>query len=141
MSEIVEAAGFVLFTKADPPEFLLMQHADRWDLPKGHAEQGEDILTTALRETEEETGLSRQEIVVDPDFQWVTEYDVVGKKRGDYRKRVYYFLGFVDQPFEIELTEHVGYRWFKWPLNGSIQPQTIDPLLEHVSRHLKAKLK
>lgn len=32
-------------------------HPGKWDLPKGHAEEGEDLATAALRECGEETGL------------------------------------------------------------------------------------
>lgn len=62
MSNLVEAAGLLLFTRAEPTQFLLMKHADRWDLPKGHAELDETILQTALRETEEETEIGRAHV-------------------------------------------------------------------------------
>ncbi len=135
MSNLVEAAGLLLFTRAEPTQFLLMQHADRWDLPKGHAELDETILQTALRETEEETGIAANSICVDELFRFVMEYYVVGKKRGDYHKRVTYFLGTIEQAVEIHITEHIGYRWFDWPVMGSIQSQTIDPLLAAVAQH------
>ena len=57
LSNVVNAAGMLLFALESPPKFLLMRHRDRWDLPKGHAEPGETLLATALRETEEETGI------------------------------------------------------------------------------------
>lgn len=37
---------------------LLIRRNSLWDIPKGHQEEGEDIRTTALREVEEETGIS-----------------------------------------------------------------------------------
>lgn len=36
---------------------LMIMRNGRWDLPKGHQEEGEEILQTALREVTEETGL------------------------------------------------------------------------------------
>lgn len=40
-------------------EFLMVQDArDRWTIPKGHVEEGEDTKQTALREIMEETGLT-----------------------------------------------------------------------------------
>jgi bis(5'-nucleosidyl)-tetraphosphatase len=112
-----------------------MKHSNRWDLPKGHAEPGETILQTALRETEEETGILASEIEVDSLFEYVTEYSVSGSKRGDYRKRVTYFIGYIASPVEIQLTEHTGYQWFPWPVAGPIQAQTIDPLLADIAKH------
>lgn len=39
---------------------LLMQHNGTWSFPKGHTEPGETELETALRELQEETGLSAE---------------------------------------------------------------------------------
>ena len=134
---LLQAAGLILFTRREPRQFLLLRHADRWDLPKGHAEPDESLLETALRETEEETGILPTDIEVDERFRFVTEYYVQGKKRGSYRKRVTYFLGIVEQAIhELRLTEHIGMQWWAWPVRGSIQEQTIDPLLVAVSQHL-----
>ncbi len=38
-------------------ELLFIERNNKWDLPKGRAEKGEDIKTTSLREVEEETGV------------------------------------------------------------------------------------
>lgn len=51
----VNAAGGLV---QDPAGMVLMiMRNGRWDLPKGHQEKGEEILQTALREVNEETGL------------------------------------------------------------------------------------
>lgn len=52
----VNAAGGVVTD--DTGRFLLIRRNSLWDLPKGHQEEGEDIRDTALREVEEETGVS-----------------------------------------------------------------------------------
>ena len=45
-------------------EFLLMQdHRSRWTIPKGHVESGETLEQTALREMQEEAGLTKLKIV------------------------------------------------------------------------------
>ena len=139
MSTTVDAAGFLLMTRSSPQKFLLMKHKDRWDLPKGHAELGERILEAALRETEEETGISAKAIDVVPDFSFVIEYEVQGQKRGTYHKRVTYYLGLVPEAFEVHLTEHIGYEWFDWPAKLPIQAQTIDPLLKKLAEFLAAR--
>lgn len=131
----LEAAGFVLMVRSPRAQFLLMKHADRWDLPKGHAEGKEETLETALRETEEETGIVADTIQVDPDFRFVTEYRVVGKKRGTYDKRVTYYLGFLKDKPQISTSEHPDYRWWDWPPPGPIQERTIDPLLAALAEH------
>jgi len=52
---IVEAAGGLVFNEQG--EFLVIRRRDRWDLPKGKLEKGENFEQAALREVEEETGL------------------------------------------------------------------------------------
>lgn len=136
MNTTVQAAGLLLMTRTQPRKFLLMQHADRWDLPKGHAEAGESLLETALRETQEETGIANSKIEIQPNFKFELEYDVVSSKRGQYRKRVTYFLGWVDTPLEIVPSEHLGFSWFEWPVRRPIQSQTIDPLLASIATFL-----
>lgn len=51
----VEAAGGVV--KNERGEVLMIYRRNRWDLPKGHIDTGEDALTAAKREVEEETGV------------------------------------------------------------------------------------
>lgn len=137
-SEIVHAAGLVIIAEAPTQQVLLMKHKSRWDLPKGHADDGETLMQTALRETEEETGISPDQLSVDKHFEFALEYDVEKKKRGSYRKRTTYFLAWLDQPVDVQLTEHIGYKWIDWPVAKPIQPMTIDPLFAAVKQHLEA---
>ncbi|MEL7266668.1 MAG: NUDIX domain-containing protein, partial [Planctomycetota bacterium] len=53
--------------KSAPNAFLLMRHAKRWDLPKGHSDPGETLIQTALRETQEETGIALNPDALEPD--------------------------------------------------------------------------
>jgi len=87
-------------------EFLLMRHPTRWDLPKGHCEAGESFLETALRETEEETGIPANTIEIDPRFEFNLIYQVQYAQTGDQLldKQVRYFLGFLDEQREFILT-------------------------------------
>lgn len=68
ISEVVRepTAGGVVYrrSKNGKIQFLLIQDAkDRWTIPKGHIEEGEDSKTTAVREIGEETGLKKMEII------------------------------------------------------------------------------
>ena len=137
----VRAAGIVLFTDTHPKQFLLMRHRSRWDLPKGHCEPNETFLETALRETEEETGISADEITIDKAFQFKIEYPVTYKRWADevFTKKVKYFLGHIDERVELVLTEHESAQWFDWDPPHRIQEQTIDPLLSAVAEYWQEK--
>jgi len=57
MTKRLGAAAVILDTEG---RVLLVKHAYRrnnWELPGGHAEPGESIVTTAIREVSEEVGL------------------------------------------------------------------------------------
>jgi 8-oxo-dGTP pyrophosphatase MutT (NUDIX family) len=134
----VAAAGILLMSGGSPKRFLLMRHPDRWDLPKGHVEPGETLQQTALRETEEETGIKSSQIAMDPDFSFSLTYPVTYRRHGNrvFEKTVTYFLGIVDHDQPIACTEHAGYQWLDWSPPHRIQSQTIDPLLAAVANHL-----
>lgn len=133
----VAAAGILLMSSGSPQRFLLMRHHDRWDLPKGHAEPGETLRQTALRETEEETGIAASQIVLDPDFSFSLTYPVTYRRQGNqvFEKTVTYFLGYVECERPIVCSEHAGYEWQNWSPPHRIQAETIDPLLSAVADH------
>jgi len=54
--QLIEAAGGIVVNEKN--QLLFIYRLDKWDLPKGKVEKGEGIETAALREIEEETGLT-----------------------------------------------------------------------------------
>lgn len=54
-------------------EILLIKHINsgHWSFPKGHVEQGETEVETALREIKEETSL---DVLIDPTFRETVTY-------------------------------------------------------------------
>jgi len=137
MSEL-KACG-VLVTRGDPiREFLLMRHPTRWDLPKGHIDPGETEIECALRELREETGISSDAVVLDPEFRFTHSYQVrSGRTKGElWPKTLVVFLGRLTRDVTLETTEHDGYQWFPWLPPHRIQEQTIDPLLAEVEHSL-----
>jgi 8-oxo-dGTP pyrophosphatase MutT (NUDIX family) len=116
-----------------------MKHPHRWDLPKGHVDEGETELQCALRELAEETGITEQDIDVDPDFRFENRY-LVNEKRyggeGSIEKVLYVFLAWLKHPVKIRLTEHHGFRWFPWNPPHEIHELTIDGLLQSLEGHL-----
>lgn len=134
-----KACGF-LIVQGDPIEsFLLMKHPSRWDLPKGHVDEGETEMQCALRELEEETGIQADDITVDPDFRYQLQYVVHYKRKfggSDALKTVVYFLARLNRDVSLKLTEHGDAKWFAWAPPHDIQEQTINPLLAAVAAHV-----
>jgi 8-oxo-dGTP pyrophosphatase MutT (NUDIX family) len=54
---VVQAAGGLVLN--DAGDVLMMLRRGKWDLPKGKLDPGESLETCAVREVEEETGLSK----------------------------------------------------------------------------------
>ncbi|TWT42996.1 dihydroneopterin triphosphate pyrophosphatase [Thalassoglobus neptunius] len=143
MSEPVEvkSCGVLLVCGTPIRSFLLMKHADRWDLPKGHVDPGETEIECALREMEEETGILRQHVTIDPDFCIRQQYYVQYKRDGGQKKlkELVIFLGTLSEVPDILLTEHLGFQWFDWNPPHHIQEMSIDPVLRAVEQHVASR--
>lgn len=115
-----------------------MKHKDRWDLPKGHVDGDENEMQCALRELDEETGITKEQIEIDPDFRFSLQYEVQYKRTGGIKmlKEVVIFLGRLKKDVPIKITEHIGCEWFEWNPPHAIQTNTIDPLLKQLELHL-----
>lgn len=135
----VFAAGYLVFRNAQRLEFLLMKHPDRWDLPKGHLDEGENCIEAAKRELFEETGIPIDAIWTDPQFCFVHRYWVTNRKKPEQKslKELTIFLGLLLRPIELVCSEHPDYKWWDWNPPHDIQSQTIDPLLESIAKHFQ----
>jgi 8-oxo-dGTP pyrophosphatase MutT (NUDIX family) len=138
----VFSSGFLVFRNRGGLQFLLMQHAHRWDLPKGHLDAGESRQQAALRELTEETGLGISDIWIDPEFRYTDHYWVQYPNRGGQRKwkELTLYLAFMLVDREIVATEHLGSKWFDWSPPHRIQGETIDPLLAQVESYLVSRI-
>ena len=83
--EAVEAAGGGVSNERG--EVLMIFRRGRWDLPKGRIDSGEDALSAAVREIEEETGVAGLKFVA-PLCNTLHAYNVYGKWE---LKRTYWF--------------------------------------------------
>ena len=70
----------------DKKELLFIERNQKWDLPKGRAEKGEDIETTSLREVEEETGVKNLSI-----DKFLQETYHIYKNKGRYHLKITYW--------------------------------------------------
>ncbi|MGI9519501.1 MAG: bis(5'-nucleosyl)-tetraphosphatase [Pirellulaceae bacterium] len=134
----IKSCGVIVFRNQPDLQFLLMQHADRWDLPKGHVDAGESEYETALRELHEETGIRDKDLELDPHFRFSLMYTVKLKRFGGEprQKELVIFLGKLQKKkAKVKLTEHIGYEWMDWNPPHQIQPQSIDPLLHAVDTY------
>lgn len=112
----VKAAGLILYRQISvgtPIEYLLLQHSygkRHWTPPKGHVDPGEDELTTAKRETEEEAGLKPCDYNIIDEFKHTIFYKAWGKD-----KSVDYWLARLkDYNCQIKLSEeHQDFKWLQ----------------------------
>lgn len=82
---LIEAAGGIVYNNEG--KLLMIFRNGKWDLPKGKIEKGEDIRACAIREVEEECGISGLEIISSLEQTYHT-YMQDGK---EILKRTYWF--------------------------------------------------
>lgn len=133
----VKACGVLVFRREPRPQFLVMKHRHRLDLPKGHLEAGETDMECALREMWEETGIPREAVEIVPDFQYQEVYYPFEARFGPGRveKTLIVYLGWLLEDHPIRVTEHVGYDWLPWNPPHKIQRFTFDPLLAKLENY------
>lgn len=82
---------------------------EHWEFPKGGVEEGEREVQTALRELQEETGVSQVRLL--PGFREPIRY-IYRRPEGLVSKQVVYFIGKVANPaVTLREVEAKDYRW------------------------------
>ena len=116
MSAGPRACGLLIFRRRQATIEYLMLRASygtkHWTPPKGHVDPGEDDLTTAYRETEEEAGLGRDDLKL-LDKKWTHSYPVKDWRDGIVRqKTTIYYLAQLVSTREVTLSEeHTELSW------------------------------
>jgi 8-oxo-dGTP pyrophosphatase MutT (NUDIX family) len=106
---LIKAAGGLVVNETG--EVLFMFRRGKWDLPKGKLDPGETLETCALREVEEETGLSHLELIK---FLLVTEHEYEERGLLILKKTHWYLINAMGNQKLVPQTEEdiSELRWF-----------------------------
>ena len=124
---LIEAAGGLVLNKNNKVLFIFRR--GKWDLPKGKIEKGENPEIAAIREVEEECGLSNLTITK----LLYTTYHTYKLKGKDILKRTYWFEMLHDglqEPIpqtEEEITEAI---WFEPDNYEKVIQNTFPSIIE-----------
>ena len=100
-------------------EVLLIHHnAGHWDFPKGHVEEMETEVQTAIREVKEETNI---DVEVNEKFRYSTKYS---PKEGIMKEVVYFLARNISNNKEPQLKEVSEVKWFS--IKDAIEKITYD---------------
>ena len=107
-------AGFIVFRRtSDGVKFLLLyKRGNYWNFPKGHFEEGEGSLDTALRETYEETGIRPSELRIVPNFRAYEQFHFRSGNEKIYDKVILFLAETRKADVRISPREHSGFAWF-----------------------------
>jgi 8-oxo-dGTP pyrophosphatase MutT (NUDIX family) len=117
------SAGIVLFRKEDSKILFLLLHypSGHWDFVKGKMEKGESTHETAIREAQEETGIT--DITFLENFEEWIKYDF--QYQGELvHKKVVFFLAETKTKEVMISHEHLDYTWMDY--NTSMEKTTFD---------------
>ena len=126
----------VRYHAVNQPKLLMLRVYNLWDFPKGMLEDGEDHITAAKREIEEETTLS------DYIFHWGFDYVDTGPYAHGKVSR--YFIaecatGEVSLPVNPELgrPEHHDFRWMDiYEVRQKVRPRLL-PIIDWIDALLE----
>ena len=114
---------------------------NKWQMPQGGVDEGEDYISAMQRELVEETSIKNIEII--KEVKSILEYELPenlvgiiwkGKFRG--QKQKWYITKFLGQDNEIDLnTKHPEFIDWKW-----LEPNKLPEVIVHFKKDLYLKL-
>ncbi len=107
LSVVIAGGGLVYNSKK---EILFIRRNNKWDLPKGKLEHGEDIQSCAIREVQEETGVRDVEIT-----NFITTTYHIFKRNGKFKlKETYWYEMHTSYTGKLVPQVNEGIKKAKW---------------------------
>jgi bis(5'-nucleosidyl)-tetraphosphatase len=112
----------------DQRRYLILRSFNYWDFPKGVVERGEDPIEAAVREVEEETGLTGLQ------FRWGNSYQETAPYGPGKVARYYLAETTAGDPYlpispKLGRPEHEELRWVTYDEAMSIMPPRLKSIL------------
>ena len=114
---------------------------DKWQMPQGGVDEGEDYITAMRRELREETSIQNIEIIkeIEKIYQYELPENLVGIIwKGKYRgqKQKWFITRFLGEEKEINLnTKHAEFVDWKW-----IEPKLLPEVIVNFKKDLYLNL-
>jgi 8-oxo-dGTP pyrophosphatase MutT (NUDIX family) len=133
--DCIEAAGGIVKRK---DSFLFIKRNGKWDIPKGKLEKGENSEVAAVREIEEECGISGHVI---ENMIGITYHTYEYKRKPVIKKTYWYELKYdgIKQTFPQIEEGITKVKWFKLDQISKVKKCTYLSILEVIATYFERK--
>jgi len=143
-----DGVGIIVLNKQD--KIFVAKRIDNpksfWQMPQGGVDKGEDYLSAAYRELEEETSIKNVELIGELDGTTTYELPdnllgIIWKGKYKGQKQKWFLMRFIGEEKEINIkTKNPEFLDWKWVEIDSITEAVVDFKL-HIYKDLKEKIK